>query len=407
MKGMLVAAIVGTFVLVSVGAGYLYFSLFPAAPQITAWGVNSTCDPIISFIDKSTNEIGFRISFRPQGASNFSLIKVLPAMSGKGTTATVTLSPKVPAGNYDYRVEAFTEYGPASDTQTVNVPVSSTCSDIPPLPPGDPMPFFVEPLIVKVTIQNDCDVVVDYLDFNTSPQVQEDGLRIYRNIWNQNKAVIANLPPADNGTYLDPNLPPEDYQYVVSAYKGNTELFSAASWPVDISFDKCLKNQKDELGTPTPAPTDPTSTSEVVVNITPKKLSCEWEAAADVFLRKGPDVGLFDRLIDVPKGRLYPIVGQSEDGQFWALEVEPGVIGYITKSEKYSRVHGDCESVSTRTDPEPPEVLPAATKKPGGSSDPSVAQCSDGVDNDGDGLIDYNPFGSGDPGCASAEGTSE
>lgn len=88
------------------------------------------------------------------------------------------------------------------------------------------------------------------------------------------------------------------------------------------------------------------------------------------------------------------------------MEVSPGVIGYITKSEKYSRINGDCGDVPTLTDPEPPEVAPIPTKKPGAPANPTAA-CSDGLDNDGDGLVDYNPFGSGDPDCSTADDNSK
>jgi hypothetical protein len=91
---------------------------------------------------------------------------------------------------------------------------------------------------------------------------------------------------------------------------------------------------------------------------------CNWQAAENVFLRKGPDVGIYDRLIDVKSGATLPIVGQSEDGKFWAVEVSPGVIGYITKAEQFSRTNGDCSSVPTLKDPPPPVIEAAPTKKP-------------------------------------------
>lgn len=394
-----IVAIGSVSVLMAAGAMSYSFILLPRAPVINSWGIDVNCDPVISFTDKSTNEDGFRILFRPQGAASFTLIKALPASPNTGAVFTVILAPRVPGGMYDYRVEAFNSYGQMNDTVTVDA-TSSSCSNVPPLPAGDPMPFLVEPILVKAYIVNDCDVIVEYIDLNTAPQLEEDGLRIYRNVNGQNETVIANLPPAGNGSYLDASLPAEDYQYTVSAFKGNIEKFSNKSAMLDVPFDKCSQNL-----TVTPVSVTPTATLDTII-VTPKKLSCEWEAAADVFLRKGPDVGLFDRLIDVQKGKTYPIVGQSEDGQFWAVEVEPGVIGYITKSEKYSRVNGDCGDVSTLTNPEPPEVIPAATKKPGEPAGP--AACGDGVDNDGDGFVDYNPDpAAGDPGCSSSSDTSE
>jgi len=107
--------------------------------------------------------------------------------------------------------------------------------------------------------------------------------------------------------------------------------------------------------------------------------ACVWQAATNVFLRKGPDVAVYDRLVDVEAGKGFPIIGQSEDGKFWAVEVEPGVTGYITKSEKYSRTNGDCSNVPTLKDPPPPEINAAPTKKPGGTNTNPATPCPVGA----------------------------
>jgi hypothetical protein len=112
--------------------------------------------------------------------------------------------------------------------------------------------------------------------------------------------------------------------------------------------------------TQTPAP-------EASDTASPTPQACIWEAAANVFLRKGPDVGLFDKLDSEVKGKTLPIVGQSQDGQFWVVQVSPKVIGYVTKAEKYSITSGDCSNVPTVKDPEPPEINLPPTKKPGNS----------------------------------------
>ena len=331
-NGGVLKLIFGGLVTVAIAATGVSFVLFPKAPLINSWGLDVNCIPTISFMDKSTNESGFRISFRPQGAKNFTLIKALPAMPGTGSSVTVNLMTPIPSGNYEYRVEAFNLYGSADDTQTVDAP-SPACSNIPPLPPGEPMGFLVEPIIVRVTIVNDCDALVEYIDLNTPPQLKEDGLHIYRNVNGMNEVKIADLPPANSGVYVDAALPAEDYQYIVSAYKADTEKRSSPSVMIDIPFEKCSNNTPIPNGTSTP-----TNTPGPIVIITPKKLSCDWEAVQNVFLRKGPDVGVFERLTDVEAGKGFPVVGRSEDGQYWAVEVQPGVIGYITRSEKFSRI---------------------------------------------------------------------
>jgi hypothetical protein len=186
----------------------------------------------------------------------------------------------------------------------------------------------------------------------------------------------------------------------MSAYNQNGESFSNF---IEIKIDTICDPTVQFLP-PTSAPT----AMMVVTGETPVE-ACTWEAVSSVFLRKGPDVGLFDRLVDVESGRTLPVIGQSEDGTFWVVEVSPAVTGYITQSETYSRTHGGCATVPTLTDPAPPEIAPAPTKKPHDApSAPGVAQCGDGIDNDGDGFVDYNSDpAAGDPGCSSAADTGE
>jgi hypothetical protein len=104
---------------------------------------------------------------------------------------------------------------------------------------------------------------------------------------------------------------------------------------------------------------------ETAPSETPMPQACIWEAAVNVFLRKGPDVGIFDKLDSVVKGKTLPIIGQSQDGQFWAVQVSPKLTGYVTKADAYSLTSGDCSNVPTLKDPEPPEIKIPPTKKPG------------------------------------------
>lgn len=401
MKGSIIGSIFGGgIVIAGIVAIGVIFNPRPAAPVINSWALNQYCVPSINFTDKAGNEDGFTISFRPQGAKNFTLLRVLPFLSGKGSSLSVDLPPQIPGAMYDYEVASYNSYGQSTDTQTVDAS-SPSCSDMPSLPIGDPMQILVAPLIVNVSIVDSCAIKVEFVDYNTPQQLEEDGLHIYRLPNGTNGVVVDTQPATDIGSYTDVKLSPGMYQYMVSAYQGNTEAYSSYSLSIKIVDSSCN-------ATVIPLPLSPENTPGPIT--TPKKLSiesCNWEAAANVFLRKGPNVGLFDRLTDVQKGKTFPIIGQSEDGAFWAVEVSPGVTGYITKSEKYSRISGDCETVPKLTDPKPPEVIPAATQKPGDSSNPTIAQCSDGIDNDGDGLVDYNDFGSGDPGCSSIDDTNE
>ncbi len=55
----------------------------------------------------------------------------------------------------------------------------------------------------------------------------------------------------------------------------------------------------------------------------------------------------------------------------------------------------------------PPVATPTFTPEPDGPTATPAPQCSDGIDNDGDGLIDYNPTGAGDPQCRNANDNDE
>jgi hypothetical protein len=115
---------------------------------------------------------------------------------------------------------------------------------------------------------------------------------------------------------------------------------------------------------------------------TPQKLSaetCNWVAAVNVYLRKGPDAAVYDRLVLVSAGQGFPIVGQSQDGLYWAVQVGPGVVGYITKSETYSLTNGDCSIVPPLKDPVPPVVAPTPTNNSGGKHKATSTPCPVGA----------------------------
>jgi hypothetical protein len=127
---------------------------------------------------------------------------------------------------------------------------------------------------------------------------------------------------------------------------------------------------------PTKAPLAP------LVLPTLQKLSvepCNWVAAVNVYLRKGPDVAVFDRLVLVPAGQGFPIVGQSQDGLYWGVQVGPGVVGYITKSETYSLTNGDCSIVPPLKDPVPPVVASTPTNNSGGKHKATSTPCPVGA----------------------------
>jgi hypothetical protein len=139
-----------------------------------------------------------------------------------------------------------------------------------------------------------------------------------------------------------------------------------------IHVIECSSQHLETSPSATPAPLQiiPSETP------TPTPQACIWEAAVNVFLRKGPDVGLFDKLDSVEKGKTLPIIGQSQDDQYWAVQVSPKLTGYVTKADKYSLTSGDCSNVPTLKDPEPPEITLPPTKKPGNNDSSSGVDCS-------------------------------
>ncbi len=108
--------------------------------------------------------------------------------------------------------------------------------------------------------------------------------------------------------------------------------------------------------------------------------ACTWTAAVNVFVREGPGASIYPELTAVEAGKTFPVVGQSQDQQFWAIEVQPQSIGYVPKAERFGGVTGGCDLPLL---PDPATPVPTAV--------PVVPpQCSDGFDNDGDGRIDYS-----------------
>jgi hypothetical protein len=231
----------------------------------------------------------------------------------------------------------------------------------------------VNPIIVSLSIINDCSVRISYRDNSTN----EQGLKILRDEPYRDPTfiLVKTLGPHAGvpGTYDDnTKLPAGTYGYRMVAFNQNGD--TASNFPTIEVTSVC--NPVMKFAPTVDALVIPTMQKQAVVPTiqTQSAESCTWQAAANVFLRKGPNVGIYDRLVDVESGKSFPIIGQSEDGQFWAVEVSPGVTGYITKAEKYSRTTGDCSSVPPLKDPPPPEINVAPTKKPGddNNTDPAT-----------------------------------
>lgn len=366
---------------------YEFFFKWPKAPEITDEDLDGNCGIRIFWADNELNEDGVYFYRRVVGEPNFTAIDARPPHAGVPGSFD---DDNLPMGTYEYKVSVFNEYHETFSNTSAQMTIDNdVCGD---------EPILIKPLNPVITglerVKGSACTVRIYFKDNS---LDEDGIRIYRSEWNDPDVLLAELPPNNGptGSYDDTNIPPGHYTYQVSVFNENGESFSTLSDEIEWTEEDCGSDDVLVLAT----------NPSVSVVTTPSFTlqACVWKAAVNVFLRKGPDVAVFDRLADVEAGKSLPVIGQSEDGQFWAVEVEPGVIGYISKSEKFSIVEGACNEVAAITDPEPPVIEPVATKKPNQDAPPIVLpQCSDGIDNDGDGAIDLR-----DKRCSSPEGTSE
>jgi hypothetical protein len=133
---------------------------------------------------------------------------------------------------------------------------------------------------------------------------------------------------------------------------------------------------------------------------------CIWTAAVNIFVRQGPGASIYPEITAVEAGTMFPVAGQSQDQQFWAVQLQNGQSGYVPKAEQFGQASGDC-NVPILPDPPPPTPTSAPPTEP---PTPAPPQCSDGIDNDGDGGIDFRPagiVGGGDRQCTSPDDNDE
>jgi hypothetical protein len=362
-KGLLLKVIFGSLAGLVVATGVIYMAFVkPFAPtnlDVTIdknnGSVYDPCTPILQFLDNSQNEDEFRVYRRNFGTSAFTLIQVLPPNPGKGNQVGYADRPSL--GTYEYQVSAYNKLGESfSNIKKVSLDYySDACASIQTI---DPSTLPMNPIIVSLSIINDCNVRISFRDNSTN----EQGFKIVRSTANSGLTIVTTLGPHAGipGTYDDKTkLPPGKYYYFINVYNQKGGNDSNAS---GIEVTSVCNPAMHAL-----------PTVNALVLPTLQKLSggtCNWEAATNVFLRKGPDVAVFDRLVYAAAGQSFPIVGQSEDGRFWAVEVDPGIVGYVTKSGKYSLTNGDCSIVPPLTDPAPPVIAPTSTEKSGGAATP-------------------------------------
>lgn len=364
-------------------------------PEIVSVTVENNCNIRINYIDHVADANAVVFLMRQVGDGTSEKNKLT---NPHGEQAASFLDEGLPSGVYSYKIGYFdsdaTNY---SENYSEPVTLDANCGTTPLVE----MPY--NPIIVQVSVGGvgGCSVQITAKVFGSGT----DGVRIYRSDSGTEYMEIADLSLDEwaggpyNGylfsinSYSDFQLSEGAYKYKMSAYNSNGESFSEPSEEVIVS--QTCSPTLDGI---------PTVESLVVVTSTPTNLPdpepepCVWEAAVNVFVRQGPGVSLYPAITSVVAGTRFPIVGQSEDGQFWAVEVEPGLNGYVSKAEKYSRTSGDCSTPPSLQDPDlPPTLVPTVTAVP-----QELPQCNDGIDNDGDRNIDMK-----DRGCTGLDDNSE
>jgi hypothetical protein len=368
-KGLLLKVIFGGLLVLTAATGVVYFGFIkPYAPinlTVSIPNVGGTelanCSPGIFFVDNSQNEDEFRIYRRNLGASAFALVQILPSSPGKGKQLNFGDWP-LPLGTYEYQVSAFNKYGETfSDIKQGTVVYANACAKIPSI---DPATRPLNPIIVSLSIINYCSVRINIRDNSTN----EQGFEITRRDSNSNNTFLPKLGPHSGIPMIfddKTKLPLGKYGYFVEAFNTiGSNVSNYAQIEVTSVCDPALhaKPTVNALIIPT--------AKKLSLEVTPEPTQkptlgvCIWQAAVNVYLRKGPNVDLFEHLVDEKAGSILPIVGQSHDKYFWAVKSDTGEIGYVTKSKTFSLTSGDCSNVPTLKDPLPPVIKIAPPDKP-------------------------------------------
>jgi hypothetical protein len=146
------------------------------------------------------------------------------------------------------------------------------------------------------------------------------------------------------------------------------------------------------------ATASPTVTPMATLTATPGQTVCQVEAVKNLFCRAGPG-SVYKDLDSFTPGQMAPIIGQSLDGQYWYVTgPNLGKACTVPTGPSFVIVHGE-NCIAPRFTPGP---TPHPTEAP-----EHHPQCADGVDNDGDGRVDFSAAGAGDRECTSADDNDE
>jgi hypothetical protein len=174
-KGLLLKVIFGSILGLAAATGVIFIlyikPLAPTKLDVMIDKISGTplalCTPIIQFTDSSVNEDEFRLYRRTFGTSAFALIQVFPPSPGKGKSISYYDHPSL--GTYEYRASAYNKFGESfSDIKKITLDYySSACASIPTI---DPSKLPMNPIIVSLSIINDCSVQISFRDNSTNEQ---------------------------------------------------------------------------------------------------------------------------------------------------------------------------------------------------------------------------------------------
>lgn len=172
-------------------------------------------------------------------------------------------------------------------------------------------------------------------------------------------------------------------KYLLEARMDNVVAYA------NFSIEGPAEEGPDEVAPPRPtqSPT-PTFTQTPKSTATREPEACTITALVNLFCRPGPGYEPVDSFVPDQSSE---VLGITSDG-FYYLVLGPNFGNRCTVPNDTSLVSisGDCDSLPGFELPPPPTATFTPTPRPTATFTPVPPQCSDGVDNDSDGLIDLN-----------------
>lgn len=183
-------------------------------------------------------------------------------------------------------------------------------------------------------------------------------------------------------------------KYLIGVRAGNSGDFGGM-----VEVNVKVTALEAELTTPLPlaltsSPTETatltfTATPTATTTTTPVDLSCMLTSLVNLFCRPAPG---YEPIDSFTPGQSAEVIGFSPDG-FYAFLEGPNfgkVCTVPTDVDLVDITGGGCERLPQMTILPPPTATATTTSTSTSTFTPVLPQCSDGLDNDGDSLIDLN-----------------